>query len=174
MNICVEWLLGSYISFLFCSRNIPTSFIYVQLLGNQSQNSSTVDGSLQRRDSARRRASAHIPPKTNHLVISGGDGYEDFRLTNSSETVGRDDSTNHLLLWRVWDNRTVSSTDLTQPPSGWNQRTSSSSFNPITPHFSVLLLRSSARSAGLYVRNVAVDSPDFLMSTITSNPVFLC
>lgn len=70
-------------------------------LGNQSQSSSTVDGNLQRRDSARRRASAHIPPKTNHLVISGGDGYEDFRLTNSSETVGRDDSTNHLLLWRV-------------------------------------------------------------------------
>uniref|UniRef100_A0A671Y058 Rho guanine nucleotide exchange factor 17 n=1 Tax=Sparus aurata TaxID=8175 RepID=A0A671Y058_SPAAU len=61
----------------------------------------TVDGNLQRRDSSRRRASAHIPPKTNHLVISGGDGYEDFRLTNSSETVGRDDSTNHLLLWRV-------------------------------------------------------------------------
>ncbi|XP_042269484.1 rho guanine nucleotide exchange factor 17-like [Thunnus maccoyii] len=69
--------------------------------GNQSQSSSTVDGSLQRRDSARRRASAHLPPKNNHLVISGGDGYEDFRLTNSSETVGRDDSTNHLLLWRV-------------------------------------------------------------------------
>ncbi|XP_031716511.1 rho guanine nucleotide exchange factor 17 [Anarrhichthys ocellatus] len=68
--------------------------------GNQSQ-SSTVDGNLQRRDSARRRASAHIPSKTNHLVISGGDGYEDFRLTNSSETVGRDDSTNHLLLWKV-------------------------------------------------------------------------
>uniref|UniRef100_A0A672Z4A4 DH domain-containing protein n=1 Tax=Sphaeramia orbicularis TaxID=375764 RepID=A0A672Z4A4_9TELE len=57
--------------------------------------------SLARRDSARRRASAHLPPKNNHLVISGGDGYEDFRLTNSSETVGRDDSTNHLLLWKV-------------------------------------------------------------------------
>ncbi|CAK6970374.1 rho guanine nucleotide exchange factor 17-like [Scomber scombrus] len=69
--------------------------------GNQSQSSSTVEGSLQRRDSTRRRASAHLPPKNNHLVISGGDGYEDFRLTNSSETVGRDDSTNHLLLWRV-------------------------------------------------------------------------
>ncbi|XP_034556921.1 rho guanine nucleotide exchange factor 17-like [Notolabrus celidotus] len=69
--------------------------------GNQTQSSSTVDGNLQRRDSARRRASAHIAPKINHLVISGGDGYEDFRLTNSSETVGRDDSTNHLLLWRV-------------------------------------------------------------------------
>ncbi|KAL7400995.1 hypothetical protein ABVT39_021229 [Epinephelus coioides] len=69
--------------------------------GNQSQSGSTVDKNLQRRDSARRRASAHIPSKTNHLVISGGDGYEDFRLTSSSETVGRDDSTNHLLLWKV-------------------------------------------------------------------------
>ncbi|XP_059819939.1 rho guanine nucleotide exchange factor 17-like isoform X1 [Hypanus sabinus] len=55
----------------------------------------------QKRDLARRRSSAIIPLKTNMLVISGGDGYEDFRLTNSSETVGRDDSTNHLLLWRV-------------------------------------------------------------------------
>ncbi|XP_034723529.1 rho guanine nucleotide exchange factor 17-like isoform X1 [Etheostoma cragini] len=69
--------------------------------GNQSQSGSTVDGNLQRRDSSRRRASALIPSKTNHLVISGGDGYEDFRLTNSSETIGRDDSTNHLLLWKV-------------------------------------------------------------------------
>uniref|UniRef100_A0A3Q2Y637 Rho guanine nucleotide exchange factor 17 n=1 Tax=Hippocampus comes TaxID=109280 RepID=A0A3Q2Y637_HIPCM len=54
-----------------------------------------------RHDSTRRRASAHLPPKNNQLVISGGDGYEDFRLNNSSETIGRDDSTNHLLLWRV-------------------------------------------------------------------------
>ncbi|XP_063807274.1 rho guanine nucleotide exchange factor 17 isoform X2 [Pseudophryne corroboree] len=49
----------------------------------------------EKRDSTRHR------PKSKLLVISGGDGYEDFRLTNSSETVGRDDSTNHLLLWRV-------------------------------------------------------------------------
>ncbi|KAK2912595.1 rho guanine nucleotide exchange factor 17-like [Channa argus] len=69
--------------------------------GNHSQSGGTLERGLQRHDSARRRASAHIPAKTNHLVISGGDGYEDFRLTNSSETVGRDDSTNHLLLWRV-------------------------------------------------------------------------
>lgn len=68
---------------------------------SSSSSGNTVDGNLQRRDSSRRRASAHIPPKTNQLVISGGDGYEDFRLTSSSETVGRDDSTNHLLLWRV-------------------------------------------------------------------------
>ncbi|XP_042315875.1 rho guanine nucleotide exchange factor 17 [Sceloporus undulatus] len=51
---------------------------------------------LEKRDSLR-----HRPSKSKMLVISGGDGYEDFRLTNSSETVGRDDSTNHLLLWRV-------------------------------------------------------------------------
>ncbi|XP_058455844.1 uncharacterized protein LOC131433085 [Malaya genurostris] len=57
-------------------------------------------------------------PKTNHrksdsvnnktnpnlLVISGGDGYEDFRGTGNntmSEIAGREDSTNHLLLWQI-------------------------------------------------------------------------
>lgn len=38
------------------------------------------------------------------LVISGGDGYEDFRSssTNSAnEVAGREDSTNHLLLWQI-------------------------------------------------------------------------
>ena len=108
------------------------------VLGNQSQSGSAVDGNLQRRDSSRRRASAHIPPKTNHLVISGGDGYEDFRLTNSSETVGRDDSTNHLLLWRVWDLK---------------RRTSSWLFT-----FWCCLFWSSAQSTGLYVHNMAVGS----------------
>uniref|UniRef100_A0A8C1IAT5 Rho guanine nucleotide exchange factor 17 n=1 Tax=Cyprinus carpio TaxID=7962 RepID=A0A8C1IAT5_CYPCA len=69
---------------------------------NSAQNSSeSSSGGLQRRDSSRRHASTLLPAKSNLLVISGGDGYEDFRLTNSSETVGRDDSTNHLLLWRV-------------------------------------------------------------------------
>ncbi|XP_006141202.1 rho guanine nucleotide exchange factor 17, partial [Tupaia chinensis] len=60
--------------------------------------------SLEHRDSPRHRSLASAKPKM--LVISGGDGYEDFRLSSggsggSSETVGRDDSTNHLLLWRV-------------------------------------------------------------------------
>lgn len=36
------------------------------------------------------------------LIISGGDGYEDFRTSSASESAGRDDSTNHLLIWRVW------------------------------------------------------------------------
>lgn len=35
------------------------------------------------------------------LIISGGDGYEDFRSCGISEIAGREDSTNHLLLWRV-------------------------------------------------------------------------
>lgn len=38
------------------------------------------------------------------LIISGGDGYEDFRNsggTGGSESAGREDSTNHLLLWTI-------------------------------------------------------------------------
>lgn len=35
------------------------------------------------------------------FVISGGDGYEGFRQTGFSDSVGREDSTNHLLLWQV-------------------------------------------------------------------------
>ncbi|XP_067101745.1 rho guanine nucleotide exchange factor 17-like [Osmerus mordax] len=54
--------------------------------GNPSHNVDASNGALKRRDSSRRRASALLPAKTNQLVISGGDGYEDFRLTNSSET----------------------------------------------------------------------------------------
>ncbi|XP_072550679.1 rho guanine nucleotide exchange factor 17-like [Salminus brasiliensis] len=70
---------------------------------NTTQSSLEVSSSvgLQRRDSSHRRASTLLQAKSSLLVISGGDGYEDFRLTSSSETVGRDDSTNHLLLWRV-------------------------------------------------------------------------
>lgn len=35
------------------------------------------------------------------LVISGGDGHEDFGNFGHSDLVGRDDSTNHLLLWQL-------------------------------------------------------------------------
>lgn len=38
------------------------------------------------------------------LVISGGDGYEDFRNSGAnslSEIAGREDSTNHLLIWQI-------------------------------------------------------------------------
>ncbi|XP_060537321.1 rho guanine nucleotide exchange factor 17-like isoform X2 [Cylas formicarius] len=43
----------------------------------------------------------HIAKTTKFLVISGGDGYEDFRTSNISEVAGREDSTNHLLLWNI-------------------------------------------------------------------------
>lgn len=35
------------------------------------------------------------------LIISGGDGYEDFRSSTMTEDAGREDSTNHLLLWKI-------------------------------------------------------------------------
>ena len=37
------------------------------------------------------------------LIISGGDGFEDFRNTGTNtvnEVAGREDSTNHLLMWQ--------------------------------------------------------------------------
>jgi Rho guanine nucleotide exchange factor 17 len=37
------------------------------------------------------------------LIISGGDGYEDFRTNGTNtmnEVAGREDSTNHLLMWQ--------------------------------------------------------------------------
>ena len=51
-----------------------------------------------------RRASGSVPTltmATKMLVISGGDGYENFHTTIPSENIGRDDNTNHLLLWQV-------------------------------------------------------------------------
>lgn len=50
---------------------------------------------------AGRRASLTPAAGCRLLVISGGDGYEDFRNAGLSEAAGRDDSTNHLLLWQV-------------------------------------------------------------------------
>ena len=53
-----------------------------------------------------RRASIGPGSPVKLLVVSGGDGYEDFGATpgtsNANEQAGRDDSTNHLLLWSVW------------------------------------------------------------------------
>ncbi|XP_026769326.3 rho guanine nucleotide exchange factor 17 isoform X1 [Pangasianodon hypophthalmus] len=63
---------------------------------SQTESELSTDGGVQQR-----RSSTLLTGKSTLLVISGGDGYEDFRLNSSSETVGRDDSTNHLLLWRV-------------------------------------------------------------------------
>ncbi|XP_068122735.1 rho guanine nucleotide exchange factor 17 isoform X2 [Hyperolius riggenbachi] len=75
------------------SVELPDGFdVYFPIPGEQGIEQACDN---EKRDSTRHRSKSKL------LVISGGDGYEDFRLTNSSETVGRDDSTNHLLLWRV-------------------------------------------------------------------------
>ncbi|XP_046403591.1 uncharacterized protein LOC124169131 [Ischnura elegans] len=62
-------------------------------------------GSLTSQGSSAWKGSSHSEEKpTKILVISGGDGYEDFRNSGngpSSEVAGREDSTNHLLLWQV-------------------------------------------------------------------------
>ena len=61
-------------------------------------------------NSSPRPAGVQTPPTTSAafsnrtrkvLVISGGDGYEDFRNKANSDSVGKDDSTNHLLLWQA-------------------------------------------------------------------------
>lgn len=47
-------------------------------------------------------SSSDSPPTL--LIISGGDGYEDFRNAGANplnEVAGREDSTNHLLLWQI-------------------------------------------------------------------------
>jgi hypothetical protein len=45
-------------------------------------------------------ATAHIGA-SKMLVISGGDGYEHFGSSGSNDAMGREDSTNHLLLWQM-------------------------------------------------------------------------
>ncbi|XP_073986302.1 rho guanine nucleotide exchange factor 17 isoform X2 [Rhodnius prolixus] len=62
----------------------------------------TVDISVTQSVERRRHSTYHNKQDTGKLlVISGGDGYEDFRSAGLSEVAGREDSTNHLLLWNV-------------------------------------------------------------------------
>ncbi|XP_063832682.1 rho guanine nucleotide exchange factor 17-like [Ostrinia nubilalis] len=73
------------------------------------QPAKTTQTSLKTKALSRRSANAeklqkqHDTAQTNKetLIISGGDGYEDFRSSTMTEDAGREDSTNHLLLWRV-------------------------------------------------------------------------
>ncbi|XP_054081829.1 uncharacterized protein Arhgef17_1 isoform X3 [Zeugodacus cucurbitae] len=66
-------------------------------------NESTVSSNEYRSHSSTK----HTKPKSESstiLVISGGDGYEDFRNSGAnslSEIAGREDSTNHLLIWQI-------------------------------------------------------------------------
>lgn len=54
--------------------------------------------------SASTTASSTADSQPTLLIISGGDGYEDFRNAGANtlnEVAGREDSTNHLLLWQI-------------------------------------------------------------------------
>lgn len=41
------------------------------------------------------------PTDQRTVVVSGGDGFEDFRTSGDDQVVGRDDSTSHILTWLV-------------------------------------------------------------------------
>nr|XP_026696639.1 rho guanine nucleotide exchange factor 17-like isoform X3 [Ciona intestinalis] len=62
------------------------------------QRGSRRSSSTKRRSSS---ASTSSQTRSNTIIISGGDGYEDFRMNSASEAAGREDSTNHLLLWKT-------------------------------------------------------------------------
>ena len=70
---------------------------------NRGDNDDDLPENLSFKDMPRRSsvAATTATMATRMLVISGGDGYEDFRNKTSNESAGRDDSTNHLLLWHV-------------------------------------------------------------------------
>lgn len=53
------------------------------------------------RHSIKNKAELQASASIKMLVISGGDGYEDFRNAGASEVAGREDATNHLLLWQI-------------------------------------------------------------------------
>ncbi|XP_063896814.1 rho guanine nucleotide exchange factor 17 isoform X5 [Helicoverpa armigera] len=75
----------------------------------QKQPAKTTQTSLKTKALSRRSTNAEklqkqAEPTQNNketLIISGGDGHEDFRSSSTTEDAGREDSTNHLLLWRV-------------------------------------------------------------------------
>jgi len=69
------------------------------------KNSLAVDGVLRRKTSPAETADDRKDDKGgvggSVMVISGGDGFEDFSLNSTNDLAGREDSTNHLLLWSV-------------------------------------------------------------------------
>ncbi|GLG97565.1 JNK-interacting protein 3 [Gryllus bimaculatus] len=79
---------------------------YVETAPSSNSDSLVVRQSMHHRFSLKNKPDllAHQNTSTSGaklLVISGGDGYEDFRMSSVSEVVGREDATNHLLLWHV-------------------------------------------------------------------------
>lgn len=83
---------------------------YVGKLPNNNNAADTVDATSQKKknyNSSTNKTQASTSKSSDHsglLIISGGDGFEDFRSSGTnplSDIAGREDSTNHLLLWQV-------------------------------------------------------------------------
>lgn len=82
---------------------------FVETESSTSSSSSDENGSIgygttERKNKRNSSHSKSKPETSNVLIISGGDGYEDFRSSGAntmSEVAGREDSTNHLLLWQM-------------------------------------------------------------------------
>lgn len=65
---------------------------------------SSSSSSSSKSQSSSSSSSTKSSEQNNLLIISGGDGFEDFRTSGTSilsDIAGREDSTNHLLLWQV-------------------------------------------------------------------------
>ncbi|XP_031626312.1 uncharacterized protein LOC116342734 [Contarinia nasturtii] len=76
-------------------------------LPNNNSSSDTVDSTSNKKKNSTNKSQASTSKSSEHsglLIISGGDGFEEFRNSGSnplSDIAGREDSTNHLLLWQV-------------------------------------------------------------------------
>lgn len=72
---------------------------------NNNPTSDTVDSPSHKKKNTSNKSQASTSKSSEHsglLIISGGDGFEDFRNSGAaSDGAGREDSTNHLLLWQV-------------------------------------------------------------------------
>lgn len=81
---------------------------YMGKLPNNSNNATDAgDSTPHKKKNASNKSQATTSKSIEHsglLIISGGDGFEDFRSSGTSQLsdiAGREDSTNHLLLWQV-------------------------------------------------------------------------
>ena len=99
-----------HVRFLTCvemsNANLPPLLAAPNLRSDSANNNNKkddVDGHAPHDRNKRRSSVATMTAAmaTRMLVISGGDGYEDFRANAANESAGKDDSTNHLLLWQV-------------------------------------------------------------------------
>ncbi|XP_022323866.1 rho guanine nucleotide exchange factor 17-like isoform X2 [Crassostrea virginica] len=90
-----------HVRFLTCVEMTVTS-PSVKVEGGEEEGEDGLSENLALHDIHRRSSMAATTTLASRmLVISGGDGYEDFRNNAANEAAGRDDSTNHLLIWQV-------------------------------------------------------------------------